>query len=175
MIIGFEKLIPYYQCLLGLVDIITENDDNVTKIESKQNKGSVNMDISLNTILYGPPGTGKTFNTKKYAVAICNYNGDLTKVNSLDYFNEIIPQYNKLVSEDRIAFTTFHQSYGYEEFIEGIKPILKDDESNDVSYDIVSGSFKKFCDNALIDVVELNDLELDENTPIWKMSLSCNL
>lgn len=56
-------------------------------------------------------------------------------------------RYNELKNQNRIVFTTFHQSYGYEEFIEGIKPVV-DGESPDISYIIEPGIFKKFCKRA---------------------------
>ncbi len=148
--------------------------NEINQLEKETNIGEENMDkeenleIGLNTILYGPPGTGKTYNTKKYVVAICDYNGDLSKVEKLDYDTDIIPRYNELVSEGRVKFTTFHQSYGYEEFIEGIKPSL--DEDN-VIYDIVSGVFKQFCENAKNSLTNVDSIGVDPNAPIWKMAL----
>ena len=142
----------------------SEGDSDMTNLRDK---------ISLNTILYGPPGTGKTYNSKIYAVAICceEYNGDVEAVKKLDYEKVVIPKYNELVKDGRVAFTTFHQSYGYEEFIEGIKPLLKDDESKDVYYDVVPGLFKKFCDDNRKEVKNLESLGIDANTRIWKMSV----
>ena len=100
--------------------------------------------IGKNTILFGPPGTGKTYNSKIYAVAICN--GESIKDIKAKDYKTVLSSYNDLINEGRIAFTTFHQSYGYEEFIEGIQPLL-DDKSGEkkVYYDIISGVFKKFC------------------------------
>lgn len=70
-------------------------------------------------------------------------------------YTEIMKKYNELKEKNRIEFITFHQSYGYEEFIEGIKPIVsnEDDESDsensqEIKYEIVDGIFKKFCDEA---------------------------
>jgi len=140
MVEGVGALIPYYEHVIGVNDESVINND-------KGAKNTMRNKISLNTILYGPPGTGKTYNSKTYAVAICNYNGNLQEVMSLNYETDIIPQYDTLVEEGIVAFTTFHQSYGYEEFIEGIKPVLKDDGSKDVYYDVVPGIFKKFCDD----------------------------
>lgn len=50
----------------------------------------------------------------------------------------------------RYSFVTFHQSYGYEEFVEGLRPVLSEEEfeSGAISYEIRSGVFKKLCDKA---------------------------
>lgn len=95
----------------------------------------------LNQILYGVPGTGKTYSTTSYAVAICNNK----KLDELADYAEIKREYDKLKTEGRIAFTTFHQSYGYEDFIEGIKPDLND---GGIKYKCKAGVFKKFCEHA---------------------------
>lgn len=101
------------------------------------------IEFDKNMILYGPPGTGKTYNTVIYAVAICE-GKPYEDVKKQDY-EDILARYNALKSEGRIAFTTFHQSYGYEEFIEGIKPVMDSEESGDVKYTIEDGIFKRFC------------------------------
>ena len=119
-------------------------------INSKENgKDSVKTMLSLssvNTILYGPPGTGKTYNSIKYAVDTIDrkFNRDSAKTYT-DYVNK----FNELKAVGQIALTTFHQSYGYEEFIEGIKPVLGDiSEKNELSYKISDGMFKEFCKKA---------------------------
>lgn len=101
-------------------------------------------EFDKNMILYGPPGTGKTYHTAIYAVAICDEK-KLTDVEGMEY-KKVMNRYRELLSEGRVAFTTFHQSYGYEEFIEGIKPKL--DKKSDVGYEVKPGVFKAFCDNA---------------------------
>lgn len=131
------------------------------------------MDISKNTILYGPPGTGKTYNTIIYAVAIIE-NKNLSDVRSEDY-NNVLDRYNKYKEQGLIEFTTFHQSYGYEEFIEGIKPLTSDDpdESGSIRYDVLPGLFKLFCEKAISSVIKQQDynVELSGNPTIWKVSL----
>lgn len=108
----------------------------------------------LNMIIYGPPGTGKTYSTVLYAVGICENKSiqDLSK----EPYEAVLARYNKLKTENRISFSTFHQSYGYEDFIEGIKPILNNgdssDSDSDIQYTIVPGTFKSFCDNAALGV-----------------------
>ena len=101
---------------------------------------------SVNTILYGPPGTGKTYNSIKYAVDTVDtkFNQDGGKKKYTDY----IEKFNELKKVRQITFTTFHQSYGYEEFIEGIKPNLSDSSEKKISYKIAEGIFKECCKKA---------------------------
>ena len=103
---------------------------------------------SLNTILYGPPGTGKTYNSVNYAVAIIE--GKDIDVIATENHADVLKRYNDYKEQGLIAFTTFHQSYGYEEFIEGIKPsVFELGEKKEVCYDIVSGVFKEFCQSSV--------------------------
>ena len=74
------------------------------------------MDHPLNTILYGPPGTGKTYGTRQRCVQICDATGEGKTP------EEIHERYRELVEDRRVEFITFHQSYGYEEFVEGLRP-----------------------------------------------------
>lgn len=91
----------------------------------------------FNQILYGVPGTGKTFLTAAYAVAICD-NQQLNETPDKK-------RYKQLCDDGRIKFVTFHQSYSYEDFIEGIKPTIT---NGNISYEVKAGVFKKFCDEA---------------------------
>lgn len=101
-------------------------------------------DINKNTILYGPPGTGKTYNTARYAVAIVE-NKPLEEIEELEY-QEVLEKYNEYKAQGRIEFTTFHQAFGYEEFIEGIKPVLNED--GNIRYKVENGLFKNFCEKS---------------------------
>lgn len=102
---------------------------------------------SLNTILYGPPGTGKTYNSVNYAVAIIERKD--VDVIAAENHNDVLKRYNAYKEQGSIVFTTFHQSYGYEEFIEGIKPVVSDSaDSVTVEYEIADGIFKSFCENS---------------------------
>lgn len=130
-------------------------------------------DVNLNTILYGPPGTGKTYNTVIYAVAIIE-NRTLQSVKEEEYA-DVFERYNNYKEEGLIEFTTFHQSYGYEEFIEGIKPVIDagEDDEKDVRYEISSGLFKRFCERAERPVFKKtkNDIGINKSPTIWKVSL----
>ena len=92
-------------------------------------------------ILQGAPGTGKTYKTAEIALGII----DKLPVN-IDNRNEIMAAYKQAVKEGQIAFTTFHQSMDYEEFIEGLKPYTNDKE--ELSYKVEKGIFKEMCEKA---------------------------
>lgn len=136
------------------IDINVENDGN-KKMQNSQSK---------NIILYGPPGTGKTYNTVMRAVEIID---GKDKWKEKDYC-EIKARYDELLRENRIAFVTFHQSYGYEEFIEGIKPQTTDDG---VTYEVQAGAFKEFCDRARVPIIDNGNLGINTTPTIWKVSL----
>ena len=132
-------------------------------------------DIGLNTILYGPPGTGKTYHTAYYAVAIVE--DEPLDVVKKEPYAEVRARYQRYRSQGRISFTTFHQSYGYEEFIEGIRPMPVDEEQDSagsIQYSVQPGIFKKFCEQAELPVAvaaNTDDLGIRENAAVWKVSL----
>ncbi|GAC23272.1 ATPase associated with various cellular activities AAA_5 [Paraglaciecola mesophila KMM 241] len=97
------------------------------------------LSMSLNQIFYGPPGTGKTFHTIEAAVIAAEPN---FQANSR---GELKAKYDELVAEERIRFVTFHQSYGYEEFVEGLRA---NSEEGVISYDVEPGIFKQICTDA---------------------------
>lgn len=103
-----------------------------------------------NLMLYGPPGTGKTYHTAIYAVAI-SLGKPVEEMKKMPY-EWIMSYYNKLKKDNLIALTTFHQSYGYEEFIEGIIPETGRD--GNIRYLQKDGVFKAFCKQAKDDVKE---------------------
>lgn len=96
----------------------------------------------LNQILYGPPGTGKTYSTINKALEIldpeCLYkNSDNRYI--------LKARFDELLHNNRIGFVTFHQSFSYEDFVEGIKA---DTEDGKVHYSIEDGIFKAICEQA---------------------------
>ncbi|MCI8327322.1 MAG: AAA domain-containing protein [Lachnospiraceae bacterium] len=123
-------------------------------------------EFDKNMILYGPPGTGKTYHSVIYAVAIC----DGKSLGELEDHNVVMARYHELKKAGRIAFTTFHQSYGYEEFIEGIKPVV-DDEKRDLGYLIEPGIFKKFCEKAKSVEITADKHIIDTGAKIWKLTI----
>lgn len=140
-------IIPYYK----RVNDEIEEDSDIMKQKISKGETANELIFDKNVILYGPPGTGKTYNTVYYAVAICE-NKDLDTIKEESY-TDVLKRYNDYKNDGKIEFTTFHQSYGYEEFIEGIKPrLVCEEESKNIEssleYSIVPGIFKKFCEKA---------------------------
>lgn len=102
------------------------------------------MDISNNLLLYGPPGTGKTYNTVNYAVAIVE--GRPLEDIVREGYGLALEKYDRYTKLGRIAFMTFHQSLSYDDFIEGIRPVVTED--NQLIYSATPGVFYRFCEEA---------------------------
>ena len=118
-----------------------------------------------NVVLYGAPGTGKTYDVPEFAVRLCDPAFMATEPNR----EEIVSRYNQLKTEKRIAFTTFHQSLDYEDWIEGLRPVVN--ENSQVTYKIVSGIFKELCEEAERPVDKDKQVDISDNAVIWKVSL----
>lgn len=119
-----------------------------------------------NVVLYGAPGTGKTYDVPEFAVRLC----DPAFMAADPSREEIVSRYNQLKTEKRIAFTTFHQSLDYEDWIEGLRPVVN--ENNQVTYEIESGIFKKLCEEAERPVVKDKQVGIADNAVVWKVSLA---
>ncbi|MEV3814787.1 AAA family ATPase [Aeromonas salmonicida] len=128
----------------------------------------------LNQILYGPPGTGKTYHTINKALAILDpeclaqHDDDV----SPEARKALKARFDELVKEGRIDFVTFHQSFSYEDFVEGIRA-ESDGDSGQLTYDVVDGVFKRMCDAVAAKVTRSDSHEAMtlEGRRVWKMSL----
>lgn len=142
---NFSATEDEYKKLLEIANKYKEMENNIRRIK-------------MNQILYGPPGTGKTYKTIEKAVKIIDYfefkeiedNRDLLKI-----------RFEELKENGQIEFVTFHQSFGYEEFVEGIRPVMEDD-NNEIEYDIKPGVFKKICERAIDNTDENYVIIIDE-------------
>ncbi len=110
-------------------------------------------------LLYGPPGTGKTYNVVNYAVAIVE-NRPLEDIIAEGY-SLALEKYDLYTKMGRVAFMTFHQSLSYDDFIEGIRPVVND--KGDLLYVATPGVFYDFCQRA-----ENPELLPDENPLVRK-------
>ena len=115
--------------------------------KQNSNKEQDMTKIPLNQILYGPPGTGKTYNTVIKAIEITNpeliqrdENGNVKN------YKVLKEKFDELKQQGQIEFVTFHQSYSYEEFVEGIKPDLEN--GKELRYKLQNSIFKTICNNA---------------------------
>ena len=148
-----------------IIENIGEIDEEIENLLSVKGKVD-NFKFPLNTILYGPPGTGKTYNSIFYSVGIIKKDKsiidmieDKTKNISNIEKEEIFNNFNDLKEQGQIEFITFHQSYSYEDFVEGIRPTLDnkniseniesmEENKKDLKYTLYSGIFKDICERA---------------------------
>lgn len=107
------------------------NKDTDEKVHESTNLTNI-LKRSKNIILHGAPGTGKTYLAKQTA-------SDLTGLSDSD-----------LLESDQYSFVQFHQSYDYTDFVEGLRPVANSDaqDNKEMSFELVDGAFKKFCNNA---------------------------
>lgn len=138
-----------------------------------QNKEQLPM-YPLNQILFGPPGTGKTYSTTEMAVKIADnawYQQTTREHHDNDLRELVKERYKALVEKQRIMFTTFHQSFSYEDFIEGIRATT-DEKSGALRYEVVDGIFKQLCLNSRVKVQGSATQSISlKGRRIWKMSL----
>lgn len=141
--------------------------EKVFNNEAKEDKDMCSQ--PLNQILYGPPGTGKTYNTVIRAMEIINHE----KYNSVDNkkYKDLKKQFDSLKQQGQIEFVTFHQSYSYEEFVEGIKPYIPEwgtvEENN--RFIGQDGIFKKICKLAERNLYVFDEDQKADFDKIYKM------
>ena len=134
---------PSFDLIRRLTENSPENGPEPAPSEPPQRTATVKH--PLNQILYGPPGTGKTWNTVNYTLAII-------ESKSLDEFeresrSDVKQRFDELQRNGQIEMVTFHQSFTYEDYIEGIKPVLADG-SESVEYELSGGVFREIAERA---------------------------
>ncbi len=192
---GFSNLL--YSEDLGIVppkrgsiyaDDTTENDDNPSGKNDKPSDneldpkpeftGTNGKQSSIkNLILYGPPGTGKTYSTIDRALEVIDPELVDSTEGETDGRSKRKARFDELLQAKRIGFVTFHQSFSYEDFVEGLK--ASTDESLQVKYDVEDGIFKQMCIAAAASVGGNRKASAKKVDPvgrtIWKMSLGNTL
>ncbi len=103
----------------------------------------MNKTVAKNRILYGPPGTGKTYSVITQALKILNPDVDSDLITDPVRRDEAVQMYNRYIESNQVVFCTFHQSYSYEDFVEGIR-FVKESEG----YEVRDGVFKRICNAA---------------------------
>lgn len=122
----------------------------------------------LNQILYGPPGTGKTHTTINEALAVL----DPAFLAAHSHQRKLLKsRFAELEASKHIRFVTFHQSFSYEDFVEGLR--AEPNATGQLTFRPMDGVFKEICDDASIKVLvdEAPIAAMGANTTIWKMSL----
>ncbi len=129
------------------------------------------LKFSPNLILYGPPGTGKTYSAQKIIEA---FEFDRTKRTK---------SFKEIQIEGRVTFVTFHQSFSYEEFVEGLRPIVssedaksQSEEGENLKYKVQEGILLTIANNSARSQIttELKENEFEkvkDTNRIWKISL----
>lgn len=155
----------------NIITLLGINNNGITGEQTNNNMANTYYDEittalrdKKNIILQGAPGTGKTYAIPEIVTRLCN--------EKVDYSNrsEVMEAYTKLVDQKRVVFTTFHQSMDYEDFIEGLKPVV-DDEKGSINYIVEDGIFKQICNEASKPIIINNSIDINSNATIWKVSL----
>lgn len=152
----FEKMMNYFMQFPS-PDFVLENyqSSQIDFNDKKKERLNQTENKALNQILYGPPGTGKTYDTIKKALKILEVD---TKSKNRQELKELFEDYK---SKGQIEFVTFHQSFSYEEFIEGIKPMMS--EENNMTYEVQNGIFREICKKALANYQESQESHQSSN------------
>jgi len=155
--------------------LVSEKDAEEETDELENNFGSEymkNTETPLNQILYGPPGTGKTYSTINKTLEIIDP----------DYLDEnrddrtaLKKRFDELKVQGHVSFITFHQSFSYEDFVEGLRATTNEETKN-IEYVVEEGVFKKICNAAASKVTVGSHKTISpDNRSIWKMSLGNTL
>ena len=128
------------------VDAFRQSSEYATTFEllyRLENRDDTITEWPRNQIIYGPPGTGKTWRTTALAQAII-YGVTERQEPDLERFHEL--RFDPDHGTGQVAMITFHQNFAYEDFVEGIRPVLQSGGS--LTYELRSGIFKRFAEAA---------------------------
>ena len=166
---AFEKT-DGYKPSFHLINSLTGNfSENDSKLDPDNQQTGVNtMEYPLNQILYGPPGTGKTWNTVNHAVAII----EDKPLDEIENDKDVRQRFRELKQDGQIAMVTFHQNFTYEDFIEGIKPVLDDDGNGKIEYELSRGIFRDIVERARKNRMQW---DIDELLQDFAMSIEAKL
>lgn len=169
---GEQAFFPYVEKLFAMVKK-GYWDNKQKKQQTKESMDEVMTQQPLNRILFGAAGTGKTYHSINHALSIIE-NKPLEVLEQEDR-TALKVRFDQYKEQGQIKFVTFHQSFSYEDFVEGIRAeSIEDSEgSKHIEYPVLSGVFKSICDAATVKTeVENHDTQFEAHkNQIWKMSL----
>ena len=172
--------------LLALERLCDTYLDNAADAESPSSYQITNSNmqnhppIPLNQILYGPPGTGKTHATVSRAVEILNpgFYAQHKDESIAGNRKALKDEFDRLSApeEGRARFVTFHQSFSYEDFVEGIRAVTDEEQelaesAGGLSYHVEAGVFKRICEDARRDKASEAQVGIRPDAKVWKMSI----
>lgn len=161
--------VPTKAALIALTDVygVSEGEEDEGNQDPKMtNEHSAPVSPPLNQILFGPPGTGKTYSTIDESLRILDPSFlEKNKANR----EALKKRFDELVTTGEIRFTTFHQSFSYEDFVEGLRAVNNDDKQ--LEYVVEPGIFKQVCDDARTQNLA-KDIGVKKNPNIWKISIN---
>ncbi|MBO0593125.1 AAA family ATPase [Cellulophaga sp. E16_2] len=138
----------FYSAAIGEYIEFLKQQGNTNRKSDTDTKLDMEKAIDVNQIFFGPPGTGKTYHTINEAIKIVDPKFYEEHKNNRDQLKErfkLLLLNNDNEDVGQIGFTTFHQSFSYEDFIEGIKPVEPKQDDTFLKYEIQEGIFKKLC------------------------------
>jgi 5-methylcytosine-specific restriction endonuclease McrBC GTP-binding regulatory subunit McrB len=149
--------VPSENDFRALLDAYLDPDNAVVvQVVAALTKKFQAMTNPLNQILYGPPGTGKTYETIYAALQILDP-AAAAAYKQVDDDKAASPaqrlaaraalktRFDELAAEQRVRFVTFHQSFSYEDFVEGLRASTVNGQ---LQYRVEAGVFKQICDDA---------------------------
>lgn len=164
---GPRASIKQYLAFLGTEQAPVVQSNNPDKIPNNMSDATA-PHPPLNQILYGPPGTGKTHHTIDETLAILD--PDFLGAHRADR-EQLRVRFSELEASEHVRFVTFHQSFSYEDFVEGLRA-EPDEVTGQLKFLPMPGVFKVICEDATTRVVvdQVPEIDVSGNT-IWKMSL----
>ncbi|MGZ8910755.1 MAG: AAA family ATPase [Methylococcaceae bacterium] len=159
--------VPTHAALLALCDAYDNADtsDN-SAMPTDSSLLPFYVQTPLNQILFGPPGTGKTYATIDEALRILD--PEFLEKNKHDRVL-LKARFDELAATEEIRFVTFHQSFSYEDFVEGLRAVTNDEKQ--LEYLVEPGVFKRLCDDARTQGVQAG-AGIRNSPRIWKISIN---
>ena len=139
--VGSFRRTSEYAPTFALLDRLMAKES--AELEAVAEDVSGRTEVPLNRILYGPPGTGKTWRTRDLSLEIL---GKASGDREQDRREFEALRFDPETGTGRIAMVTFHQNVAYEDFIEGIRPVLRAKET--LAYEMRPGIFKRLVEEA---------------------------